>query len=122
MAQGQNRRGLLLQCAAACAMLVAGLIPSAGWAAKHTETMVVEFSVKDFAAWRPEFDVAAPARAKVGITNARVFRDADKPEHLLVLFDVANRDKAKAWMTSSAVKVYWQKGGVVGVPSYHFLR
>jgi hypothetical protein len=84
--------------------------------------MVVEFSIKDYASWRPVFDGAEPARAKVGVTNPRVFRSADKPERLLVLFDTANVKQGRAWMTSATVKSDWEIGGVVGVPTFRFLR
>jgi len=93
------------------------------WATEHHPlAMVVDFSIKDYDAWRPVFDAAAADRAKDGITNARVFRDADHPDHLVVIFDVTSTARATAWMKSATVRSAWQKGGVSGEPTYHFMK
>lgn len=84
--------------------------------------MIVTFSINDYAAWRPVFDAAAPQRAKFGVTDSRVYRDADSPNNLLVVFDVTNRKNANAWMTSAAVRADWEKGGVIGTPAYRFTQ
>ena len=112
------RRTLLI-----AAVLAAGLLPVTAEAKdKKPEAMVVEFSIKDYAAWRPVFDGAAADRMAAGVSNARVFRDADKPDRMLVIFDVASKAKGTAWMKSTTVRADWQKGGVVGEPAYRFLK
>ena len=42
--------------------------------------MIVQHPVKDYDAWRIEYDKAQPIRDKHGVTNATVFRNADDPD------------------------------------------
>ena len=44
--------------------------------------MVVQHPVKDFDAWRIEYDRAQPIRDKHGVTDATVFRNADDPNEI----------------------------------------
>ena len=44
--------------------------------------MVVQHPVKDFDAWRIEYDKAQPIRDKHGVTDATVFRNADDPNEI----------------------------------------
>ena len=104
-------------------LVCGGLAPMAAWGKDpKPEHMVVQFAIKDYAAWRPVFDGAAQDRAAAGVTGARVFRDADKPDQMLVVFDVASRAKGAAWMKSATVRADWQKGGVIGEPTYRFMK
>jgi antibiotic biosynthesis monooxygenase (ABM) superfamily enzyme len=104
--------------------LIAGLafMPATGFAdsSKSKKEMVVTFSIKDYAAWRPVFDSAAADRAQKGVSAGVVYRNADSPNDLLVVFDIANKKNARAWMTSPDVRAAWEKGGVVGTPGYQF--
>lgn len=85
-------------------------------------SMIVEFAIKDYDAWRPVFDAADGERQAAGVKAARVFREAGQPDHLLVLFTVESRRKGAAWMRSAKVKEAWRAGGVVGEPTFQFLR
>ena len=44
--------------------------------------MIVQHPVKDFDAWRIEYDKAQPIRDRHGVTDAAVFRNADDPTRL----------------------------------------
>jgi len=107
-------------------LLVAILLwPAMATAAERDQsraTMVVEFAIRDYAAWRPVFDGAEAERAKAGVTAPRVYRDAERPDQILVLFKVATRAKGDAWMKSAAVREAWKKGGVVGEVTHGFMR
>ncbi len=122
MTHGNSGRRPFIHFIALGALAAVLLAPLAARAADQIQTMVVEFAIKDYAAWRPVFDGADANRAKAGVTNPRVFRNADKPERLLVLFDAASVEQGRAWMTSAQVKADWEKGGVVGVPTVRFAR
>jgi len=100
------------------------LTPAVGFAQSqtHRSEMIVTFSIKDYDAWRPVFDGAAPARAKAGVGKAQIFRNTDAANDLLVVFDVASKTSGRAWMSSSQVRADWQKGGVIGTPSYRFAQ
>jgi heme-degrading monooxygenase HmoA len=49
-----------------------------------------------------------------------VFRRAEDPNDVVVLQDVADEAKARAWFASDDLKAAMQKGGVIGAPSIRF--
>lgn len=109
----------------AAALAVLGAISIASLPARatgETETMIVEFEIKDYESWRPVFDAADPDRVKAGVTNPRVFRNADTPNRLLVMFDTASTEEGEAWMNSPVLRADWEKGGVIGTPTHRFLE
>jgi len=59
-------------------------------------------------------------RTTAGITNSRVFRSADDQNDVVILTDVANVPKARAWLGSNGMKTVFEKSGVVGSPSIRF--
>jgi hypothetical protein len=88
---------------------------------QHTnDNLTVHFKVKDFNAWRTSYDVNAKNRTSAGITNSKVFRNADDPNEVVILQDVADVAKARTWLGSEDVKAAMQKGGVIGSPSIRF--
>jgi hypothetical protein len=48
-----------------------------------------------------------------------VFRSTDEPNDVLLLQDVADESKARAWYSLSEMKSLMEKSGVVGSPSIH---
>lgn len=99
------------------------LAPRSAWAADDKPvTLVVRFTIQDYAAWRPVFDGADAERVKASVTDPKVFRNADKPNEMMVLFTVASRAAGMAWMRSPQVREAWKKGGVEGNPVYRFLK
>ena len=55
------------------------------------------------------------------MTNGKVFRGAEDPNDVLILQDVADVAKARAWLSGDDLKAAMQKAGVVGTPSFHFM-
>ena len=104
--------------------LALSLLPVAAFADqdKKPRVMIVTFSIKDYDSWRPVFNAAAPERAKDGIGKAQVYRNADQPNDLLVVFEVASEKSGNAWMSSPQVRAAWVKGGVIGTPTYRFAK
>jgi quinol monooxygenase YgiN len=89
--------------------------------AQHTnQSVTVHFKVQDFNAWRSAYNGHEKSRASAGITNGKVFRSADDPNDIVVLQDVADVAKARAWLGSEDMKATMQKGGVIGSPSIRF--
>ena len=87
----------------------------------HTsENLTVHFKVKDFNAWRTSYQGNDKARTSAGITNGRVFRNADDANEVVVLQDVADEAKARTWYGSDEMKAAMQKGGVIGSPNVRF--
>ena len=88
---------------------------------QHTnENLTVHFKVKDFKAWRADYNGNEKSRLSAGITNGRVFHSADDPNDVVVLQDVADVAKARTWLGSEDLKAAMQKSGVIGSPNIRF--
>lgn len=79
--------------------------------------LIVQHKVRDYAAWRPGFDAHEASRLGAGITNGRVYRKADDPNDVVILFDVADAAKARSWMTGEDLRTAMQNAGVLGAPT-----
>src|ERR1700687_1649519 len=89
--------------------------------AQHAnENVTVHIKVKDYATWRTAYDGHEKSRVSAGITNGRVFRNAQDPNDVVILQDVADVAKARSWLGSDAMKATMQKSGVVGSPNVRF--
>jgi hypothetical protein len=89
---------------------------------QHTnESLTVHFKVKDFNAWRTSYNGHEKNRVSAGITNGRVFRSADDQNDVVVLQDVADVAKARAWLGSDDLKAELQKSDVAGSPNVRFV-
>jgi hypothetical protein len=83
--------------------------------------MVIHHKVRDYATWRPAYDTHESSRAGAGITNGRVYRKAEDPNDLVILLDVADVARARAWTASEDLKTTMGKAGVLGAPAIHFI-
>jgi hypothetical protein len=89
--------------------------------AQHaTENLTIHHKVADYATWRAGYDAHEKSRTSAGITNGRAFRSAEDPNDVVVLLDVADVAKARAWLGSDDLKAAMQKSGVVGSASIRF--
>jgi len=86
----------------------------------NDENMTVHFQVKDFNAWRTSYNGHEKDRTTAGITNSRVFRSPDDQNDVVILADVADVSKARAWLGSNDMKMVLEKSGVIGSPSIRF--
>jgi len=60
------------------------------------------------------------SRVAAGITNGKVFRGAEDPNDVLILQDVVDMGRARAWLIGEDLKAAMQKAGVVGPTRFHF--
>ena len=121
-----EREGCIMrmrQCVALLALIVLafGLVAQAEAKDKAPPYMTVQFSVSDYAAWRPVFDAAEPMRVAANVKNPRIYRSADKPNDILVIFDVGSKKAGRAWIHSPSLRDAWAKGGVIGDPIVGFV-
>jgi hypothetical protein len=84
------------------------------------ENLTIHIKVKDYATWRPAYDGHEKNRLSAGITNGRVFRNAQDLNDIVILQDVADVAKARSWLSSDDMKATMQKSGVVGSPNVRF--
>lgn len=78
--------------------------------------MVVQHPVKDFDAWRIEYDKAQPIRDKHRVMDATVFRNADDPNLVTGLHWFVSVDEAHAFANDPDLKVAMARAGVIGPP------
>ena len=82
--------------------------------------MIVRHSVRDYGAWRPVDDGHEAARTAAGLTNGRVFRSAEDPNDLLLLFEMADRRRAEEFAASDDLRTTMQRASVVGPPEIRY--
>lgn len=86
----------------------------------NSENLTIHLKVKDYTAWRTGYDGREKSRVSAGITNGRVFRNAQDQNDLVILQDVADVAKARTWLGSDEMKAAMQQSGVVGSPTIRF--
>jgi len=79
--------------------------------------LVIQHRVKDYRKWRRTYNAHAPARRKGGLGSAQVYRGADDPLKVAIVFKVNNGDKAKAFVESDDLKRVMKAAGVIGKPT-----
>ena len=82
--------------------------------------MIVHHAVRDYGAWRPAYDAHEAARRAAGLTNGRVFRSAEDPNDILILFDMADRRRAEEFGRSDDLREAMRRAGVLGQPEIRF--
>ncbi|MBV8567728.1 MAG: cyclase [Methylobacteriaceae bacterium] len=85
-------------------------------------SLIVQHKVRDYDAWRPAFDAHKSSQVGAGLTNGRVYRKTDDPNDIVILFDVADVAKARAWTGGEDLRTAMQNAGVLGRPSLHFVE
>jgi hypothetical protein len=83
--------------------------------------VIVRHKVKDFASWKKAFEDHAPGRGSAGFSNARLFRSADDPSEVVILFDTDDIAKAKQFVSSPDLKSAMSAAGVVDKPDVFVL-
>jgi len=78
--------------------------------------MVVQHPVRDYDAWRIEYDRAQPVRDRHGVTNATVFRNVDDPNEVTGLHWFGGVDDALAFAADPELRDAMAKAGVIGPP------
>ena len=89
--------------------------------AQHSsENLVIHHKVKDYPTWRKGYDEHEKSRIAAGLTNGRVFRGAEDQNDVVILQDVVDKSKARAWVAGDDLKAAMAKAGVVGPTDFRF--
>jgi hypothetical protein len=88
--------------------------------APHTDNLTIHLKVKDYGTWRSGYDGREKSRVSAGIANGRVFRNAEDPNDVVILQDVADAVRARFWLGSDDMKAALLTNGVVGAPNVRF--
>lgn len=81
------------------------------------EFLTIVHSCKDFAAWKAGYDADAPHRAAAGLTDLVLVHRTDDPNVVGLIFGVADRAKAKAFLESDRLRQAMAQAGIVGTPT-----
>jgi hypothetical protein len=84
--------------------------------------VLVRHKVADFAKWKPVYDAHLSMRQKASLKEEHLFRNADDPNEVLLLFSAEDVDKAKAFTASDDLRRAMEKAGVSDKPDVYFLR
>jgi quinol monooxygenase YgiN len=85
-------------------------------------SMLIQHTVKDFAAWKKVFDASADLRTANGALSTQIFRDASAPNHITIINKWKSIESAKKFAHSPELKAAMEKAGVEGMPNILFLN
>ena len=83
--------------------------------------LIIRVTVQDFSKWKQVYDSNLPARQAAGLKELNLWRNADKSNELVLLFDVSDIAKAKEYTLSTELKEKLKAGGVIGPAENLFL-
>lgn len=78
--------------------------------------------IEDYDKWRPVFDENMTNRKDNGSKEAHVFRSADNPNEIVILYEWDNLDNARKFFESSDFKIKIESAGLMGKPDIHFIE
>lgn len=83
--------------------------------------MLVRHAVADFSKWKPAYAADVAARQSAGLKEINLWRNADEPDEVVLLFEVSDVAKAKAFAASPDLREKMAASGVTGRPEIVFL-
>ncbi len=84
--------------------------------------MLVRHKVNDFAQWKLGYDDHLPKRTAAGLSEKFLLHSAHDPNEVVVLFDAADIDSARAFAESAELREAMQRVGVIDKPDVYFLN
>ena len=83
--------------------------------------MLVRHKVKNYDKWKPVFDEHAAARKAGGSRGGRLFRSADNPNEIVIMFEWESLEKARKFVQSEDLRKAMEQAGVIDKPDIYFL-
>lgn len=83
--------------------------------------VLIRHRVEDYARWKPAFDKHASVRMTAGELRHMLFRTADDPNDIFILFEWDRLDKAQQFVRSEDLRKVMQQAGVADQPDIYFL-
>jgi hypothetical protein len=83
--------------------------------------MLVRHKVEDFGKWKPNYDGHQEARAAAGLKELHLWHNLDDPNEIVLLFEVSEVEKARAFAESKDLKERMAAAGVISTPEILFL-
>ena len=84
--------------------------------------LLIRHRVADFSRWKAAYDAHSGAREQAGLTEKELLHDIKDPNHVMLLFEVADVQKAQDFTESSDLREAMSGAGVTDKPDIYFLR
>jgi quinol monooxygenase YgiN len=84
--------------------------------------LLIKHRVKDYDAWKKEFDGFADFRRKSGEKSYEILQPLDDPNNLTLLFEWDDRKNAETFFSSPELKNTMQRAGVAEEPKIQMMR
>jgi hypothetical protein len=82
---------------------------------------MIRHKVKDYDTWKKAYAAHGSARAENGFKKSVVHRYSDDPNHLIIVFEVDDIEKAKTFSASTDLAQKMKEAGVLDEPKFFFL-
>ena len=84
--------------------------------------VLVLHHVEDYSRWKLLYDDDGIVRKNKGSKGSSVLKNADDPNHIVVITQWENMEMAKNFAESEELKNTMQKAGVIGRPAVFYLE
>lgn len=84
--------------------------------------LFIRHTVEDYDRWKPLFDQHSIMRQSNGCRGGLLFRDANRPNEVVILFEWDNLERAHQFSQSQDLRETMQRAGVIGHPEVYFLE
>ena len=83
--------------------------------------VIVKHTVADYGRWKTIFDADGANRQAAGSKGGQVFRSADDPNEVVILF-AWDLETARLFSQREELRAMMQEAGVLGPPEIYFLE
>ncbi len=84
--------------------------------------LLVRHKVEDYAKWKSVFDEHSTTRQASGGKGGKLFRNANDPNEMVILFEWDTLDHAHQFAQSADLRQTMQRAGVADRPDVYFLE
>ena len=84
--------------------------------------ILIRHRVRDFNTWKTGYDAHQPKRTEAGLTEKYLLRSADDTNEVVMLFEAADLNRAKAFAASADLREKMREVGVIDEPDIYFLN
>ena len=84
--------------------------------------LLVRHQVKNFSSWKDSFIEHRLIRQKSGSSGGFVFRNADKPDEVIILLEWDDHEGSREFVQSNDLKEEMERSGVCDEPDFCFLE
>jgi len=84
--------------------------------------LLVRHKNKDYETWKKVFDEHSATRKTSGSKGARVLRNADDPNEMVIITEWESLEKARKFAQSEDLKKSMQRAGIIDKPVVYILE